>query len=119
MNVAVVTDSTSDLKADRAATLGVTVVPLYVHFRGQVLKDGVEIHTADIFQGVREGASIPSTSQPTPADFQAAYERALASADHVVSLHISSKLSGTTQSATLAAQDFKGRVTVFDSRAAS
>lgn len=118
MKVAIVTDSTSDLQA-RAAQMGVEVVPLYVNFKGKIHKDWVEITPADIFEGVKAGAGMPSTSQPSPADFKTAYEHALQKADHVLSIHISSKLSGTVGSANLAAQEFPGKVTVFDSLAAS
>ncbi len=119
MRVAVVTDSTSDINAEMAGRLGVTVVPLYVNFRGQVLKDGVEIHTSDIFAGVKGGAGMPSTSQPTPADFGMAYQRLLETHDHVLSIHLSSKLSGTYASSELAGRDFAGRVTSFDTEVAS
>jgi DegV family protein with EDD domain len=118
MKVAIVTDSTSDLQA-RAAQMGVEVVPLYVNFQGKVHKDWVEITPAKIFEGVKAGAGMPSTSQPSPADFKAVYEQVLLKADHVLSIHISSKLSGTVGSAILAAQDFPGKITVFDSLAAS
>ncbi|RIH90357.1 Fatty acid-binding protein [Calidithermus terrae] len=119
MKIALVTDSTSDLPPAQAQTLGVQVVPLYVNFKGKVHKDWVEIRPADIFEGVRAGAEMPSSSQPSPQDFKEAYERALQNADHVLSIHISSKLSGTAQSAQLAAAEFPGRITVFDSLAAS
>ncbi len=118
MKIAIVTDSTSDLQA-RAAEMGVEVVPLYVNFQGKIHKDWVEITPTDIFEGVKAGAAMPSTSQPSPADFKAAYQRALQNADHVLSIHISSKLSGTVGSANLAAQEFPGKITVFDSLAAS
>lgn len=118
MRIALVTDSTSDLQA-RAREMGVEVVPLYVNFQGKVLKDWLEIKPADIFQGVSAGAAMPTSSQPSPADFKEAYQRALQKADHVLSIHISSKLSGTAQSAMLAAQEFPGKITVFDSLAAS
>lgn len=118
MKIALVTDSTSDLQA-YAQQLGVEVVPLYVNFQGKIHKDWIEIKPQDIFEGVRNGAAMPSSSQPSPADFKAAFERALQKADHVLSIHISSKLSGTVQSAQLAAQEFPGRITVFDSLAAS
>jgi DegV family protein with EDD domain len=62
---------------------------------------------------------MPSTSQPTPVDFQREYERLLQTHDHVLSVHLSSKLSGTYNSADLAARDFAGRVTVMDSKVAS
>lgn len=118
MKIALVTDSTSDLQA-YAQQLGVEIVPLYVNFQGKVHKDWAEITPQDIFEGVKNGAAMPSSSQPSPADFKAAFERALQKADHVLSIHISSKLSGTVQSAQLAAQEFPGKITVFDSLAAS
>lgn len=119
MNVAVLTDSVSDIKAPKAQQMGVTVVPLYVNFRGQVLKDEIEISTNDIFKGVAEGAGMPSTSQPTPVDFETAYTRLLETHDHVLTITLSSKLSGTLQSAQIAAANFPGKITVFDSQTAS
>lgn len=118
MRVALVTDSTADLQA-KAPELGVEIVPLYVNFQGKITKDWLEITPQAIFDGVKAGAALPSSSQPSPADFKEVYQRALQKADHVLSIHISSKLSGTVQSATLAAQEFPGKITVFDSLAAS
>lgn len=119
MKVALVTDSTSDLPKPLRESLGVQVVPLYVNLGGRAYRDWEEIKPEEIFQKVRQGEAFPNTSQPSPEDFHKAYEGALAKADHVLSIHISSKLSGTVQSAELAAQGFPGRVTVFDSQAAS
>ncbi|MFC4453195.1 DegV family protein [Deinococcus sonorensis] len=110
----IVTDSTSDLTLEEQHQYGIVSVPLYVLFGGQMYKDGLEITPADLFKGLREGKKTPSTSQPSPAEFAAAYEQALQSADEVLSLHISGQLSGTVGSARLAAQDFGGRVTVMD-----
>jgi len=118
MKIALITDSTSDLQA-HAERLGVEIVPLYVNFQGKVHKDWIEIKPQDIFEGVGKGAGMPSSSQPSPADFKAAFERALQKANQVLSIHISSKLSGTIQSAQLAAQEFPGKITVFDSLSAS
>ena len=119
MKVAVVTDSTSDIHGSLEAELGVTVVPLYVNFQGQVRKDYLEITTNQIFDGVKAGAAMPSTSQPTPVDFSREYERLLLNHDHVLSVHLSSKLSGTYASAELSSRDFAGKVTIFDSAVAS
>lgn len=119
MKVAVVTDSTSDIHGSLEAELGVTVVPLYVNFQDQVRKDYLEIRTNQIFDGVKAGASMPSTSQPTPVDFSREYERLLLTHDHVLSIHLSSKLSGTYASAELSSRDFAGKVTIFDSAVAS
>jgi DegV family protein with EDD domain len=119
MKIALVTDSTSDIRPDLAAQMGVTVVPLYVNFKNEIRKDALEINAHDIFDGVKAGAAMPSTSQPTPVDFSREFERLLQNHDHVLSIHISSKLSGTYNSAELAARDFAGKITVLDSKAAS
>lgn len=119
MRIALVTDSTADLPKPLRESLGVFVVPLYVNLGGRVYRDWEEITPKEIFAKVRAGEAFPSTSQPSPEDFTGTYEEALKGADHVLSLHISSKLSGTVQSATLAAENFPGRVTVFDTQAAS
>lgn len=119
MTIAIVTDSTSDLNPEYCGRYGITSVPLYVLFDGKMHKDGLDITPEDIFNGVRAGKKTPSTSQPSPAEFAAAYEQALAGADQVLSVHISGQLSGTVGSARLAAQDFSDRVTVVDTRSVS
>ncbi len=119
MKVALITDSTSDLPRPLRERLGVRVVPLYVNLGGRIYRDWEEITPEEIFRKVREGEAFPTTSQPSPEDFQRAYQEALGEADHVLSIHISAKLSGTVQSALLAAQNFPERITVFDSQAAS
>jgi len=119
MKVALITDSTSDLPRPLRERLGVRVVPLYVNLGGRIYRDWEEITPEEIFTKVREGEAFPTTSQPSPEDFQRAYREALQEADHVLSIHISAKLSGTVQSALLAAQNFPERITVFDSQAAS
>lgn len=119
MTIAIVTDSTSDLSPELRAQHEIRSVPLYVLFDGKMHKDGIDITPADLFRGLKEGKKTPSTSQPSPAEFAAVYQEALADADEVFSVHISGQLSGTVGSARLAAQDFGGRVTVFDSRSAT
>jgi DegV family protein with EDD domain len=119
MRTALVTDSTADLPKPLRERLGVFVVPLYVNLGGRVYRDWEEITPTEIFAKVRSGEAFPTTSQPSPEDFARVYGEALKGADHVLSIHISSKLSGTVQSALLAAESFPGRVTVFDSQAAS
>ena len=64
MSIAVLTDSTSDMTPDMQQALEVTVVPLYINFKGSVLKDNLEIRTDDVFAGVKAGAGMPST-RPT------------------------------------------------------
>ncbi|MBI3962211.1 MAG: DegV family protein [Deinococcus sp.] len=104
MTIAIVTDSTSDLSAQRRAELQVEAVPLYVLFKGQTFRDGLDMTTQDLFQGVAQGAPLPSTSQPSPADFQVVYQRLLETHQQIISLHLSAGVSGTFNSAAQAAR---------------
>jgi DegV family protein with EDD domain len=111
----VVTDSTADISPQRASAAGVEVVPLSVTFGDELFADG-ELSQAEFFARMNATPTLPTTSQPPIGAFVAAYERALERADEVISLHISCKLSGTIESARQAAEQFAGRVHVFDSR---
>ena len=118
--LAIITDSTCDLPADELRDLNIRRVPLYVHFKGEVYKDWLEINPKDIVAGVSAGATIPSTSQPSPQDFINAFEAAVTQgASEILCVTISSKLSGTYQSASVAAEEMNVPVHVFDSQAAS
>jgi DegV family protein with EDD domain len=100
MTVHIVTDSTADLTADEAASLGVTIVPLTVFFGDEAFLDGVELDSVSFYDKLQRAKDLPRTSQPSPASFQAAYTRLIEEgADSILSVHISSKLSGTYQSA--------------------
>lgn len=114
-NVAVVTDSTAYLLPSMSAT--VHVVPLRVHLGEQVLVDGVDVSPGDAVAAMRARTAV-STSRPSPAQFATLYRGLLdEGADNIVSIHISATLSGTWESAVLAAQDFPhGAVRVVDSR---
>ena len=116
-----VTDSTSDLLADGARALGVTVVPLTVRFGEEQYRDGVDIDADTFYRQLTTSSVNPTTSQPSPEQFAEVYRELLRSdGDQVVSVHISGKLSGTLQSANLAAQEFEaGRVHVVDSLSVS
>lgn len=110
----VVTDSTSDIAPEIASARGITVVPLQVTFGEESLADGT-LTQEQFFARMASSPALPTTSQPSVGAFTEVYERILATADQVVSVHISNKLSGTIASATQAAENFKGRVHVFDS----
>lgn len=100
MVVRIVTDSTADLPAEVASELGVTVVPLTVFFGDEAYLDGVELDNASFYKKLAASKDLPSTSQPSPAAFQEAFERLInEGADAIISIHLSSKLSGTYQSA--------------------
>jgi len=100
MTVHVVTDSTADIPPEQAEAAGVTIVPLTVFFGDDAYADIVELDNAGFYQKLQESKTLPRTSQPSPAAFQAAYTRLIeAGATGILSVHLSSGLSGTYQSA--------------------
>ena len=99
MAVKVVTDSTSDLPPDLAASLGITVLPVNVHFGTTVFKDGVEITADEFYERLVAGTELPTTSAPSIGEFIQLYEDLGRQNDEILSIHISSKLSGTYNSA--------------------
>jgi DegV family protein with EDD domain len=114
--VAVVTDSTAALP--EALTTGLTVVPLTVVIDGKEGREGVDVAPAEVAAALTSNRPV-STSRPAPWMFVAEYERLLGMGyEGVLSMHLSAKLSGTWESAALAAADFEGRVEVLDSGAA-
>lgn len=112
--VAIVTDSTSDLPRAMAEEHGIVVVPLLVTIEGVAYNDG-DMTQEEFFRRMGAAKALPTTSQPPVGAFVEAYARALENAAAVVSIHISSALSGTVESARQAAEQFGDRVHVFDS----
>ena len=107
----VVTDSTADIAPAMAAERGITVVPLTVTIGDESFVDGA-LSQQEFFDRMNAAERLPTTSQPAAGAFAEVYERALETVDQVVSVHISSKLSGTIESAFTAAEQFAGRVHV-------
>jgi DegV family protein with EDD domain len=99
MTIKIVTDSTADLPPALAEELGITVIPLYVLFGHENYRDRVDITEDQFYQRLLNGPIHPSTSQPTPQDFTDIYHKLSQQADGIISIHISSKLSGTCNSA--------------------
>jgi DegV family protein with EDD domain len=118
-NTAIVLDSTADFPDAQERFPNWRVVPLYVNFGTESFKDGVDLTAVEFYERLRTAPELPTTSQPTPADFLAAYQE-LGAYERVLSVHIAAKLSGTFQSAgTAAAQLGDGRVRTIDSQSAS
>jgi fatty acid kinase fatty acid binding subunit len=118
-NTAIVLDSTSDYPDAPAQFPNMRFVPLYVRFGDETYRDYVELGPAEFYEKLRTSPVTPSTAQPTPQDFVNAYEE-LAAYERVYSLHVSAKVSGTFQSAELAAQEVGGdKVRVVDTMSAS
>jgi len=117
-NTAIVLDSTADFPEAPERFANWRVVPLYVLFGDESYRDYVELSPADFYARLRTADTLPTTSQPTPGDFLKTYEE-LAGYERIYSLHISSVLSGTYQSATTAAVELGDKVRTVDSETAS
>ena len=99
MTIKVVTDSVSDLPPGLVDELGVTVVPAKVLFGSEEFSDGVDITTDQFFERLAADPVLPKTSQPSVGEFAEVYRRVAQDADGIVSVHVSSKVSGTYNSA--------------------
>jgi DegV family protein with EDD domain len=102
-----VTDTTANLPPEFARQYNVTSVPVYVLFGTESFKDYVEMSVADFYarlaKAKAEGGALPTSSQPSPADFVTAYNELIRQgAKHIISIHVTAKSSGTFNSATIA-----------------
>ena len=114
MQVKIVVDSTADLLPEVESR--VRVVPLTIHFGDREFIDGVTIDSRKFYEMLIESDTLPTTSQATPFAFGEAFEEATADGSQVVCITCTAKLSGTYQSAVIAAEDYAGKVFVVDSR---
>jgi DegV family protein with EDD domain len=117
MTVKIVTDTLSDITGDLAAKLDLTVIPLYVRFGEEIYRDRIDITSEDFYRRLVNEPKLPSTTQPTPNDFAAVYKKLAEDTDEILVVVVSSKLSGTYQSATQAKDYVKGkcRIEIVDS----
>ena len=104
MAVRIVTDSTSDIPNDTARRLGVSLVAQNVHFGTETFKDNVTITPEDFYSMLGRGTELPKTSQASPGEFKEVYDELGADADGIVSVHVSSRISGTHNSAVQATE---------------
>ena len=112
MRVQIIVDSTADLMPEVKERL--KIVPLTVHFGEEEYVDGVTIDHRQFYEKLVESDVMPSTSQAAPAAFEAVYREVVSSGDTAVVLTVASKLSGTWQSAMIAAEEYGGKVFVVD-----
>jgi fatty acid kinase fatty acid binding subunit len=117
-NTAVVLDSTADFPEAAERFPNWRIVPLYVRFGDESMRDYADLKPSEFYSRLRNTAELPTTSQPTPGDFLAVYEDLVAYA-RTFSLHISGKLSGTFESARTAAGELGDRVRLIDTGTAS
>lgn len=118
MNIKIVTDSTSDISQELAQSLGIIVVPIYIRFGNKVYRDGVDLTDEEFYRMLKSSPLHPATSQPTPEDFMKVFGENCEKSDGIISIHISSKISGTYNSALLASNKMTGDcpIKVFDSK---
>jgi DegV family protein with EDD domain len=114
--IAVVTDSTCDLPQELIKKYNIFVIPLYVRFGDEVYKEGIDISLEEFYTKLKSSNIHPSTSQPSPQDFITMYQRLDQEYDYIFSIHISSNLSGTVQSANTAKNELKlDKIEIIDS----
>lgn len=116
MAIRFIVDSGSDILPEEAKQLGVTVLPLMVRFEDEEYRDGVDLTHRAFYEKLVESDKLPTTSQIPPAIFSDTFEQVLEEGDAAVVITLSSKVSGTWQSAKIAALDYPDRVFVVDSR---
>lgn len=113
--VRIVIDSASDIELEKAKELNLDFMPLKTIFGEDEYLDGVTITHEQFFEKLIECGTMPTTSQISPYDFEKKFEEIKAAGDTAVVITLSSLLSGTYQSATIAASDYEDCVTVVDS----
>src|SRR6478672_4926237 len=98
--IAFVTDTIAGLPPDQATKYNITVVPLQDMFGTQAYRDGIDLTQDEFFEKLKSAKTLPTTSQPTVGDFESAYRTLLddPDVDSIISVHLSSKLSGTYSS---------------------
>jgi DegV family protein with EDD domain len=116
--IRIVTDSTANVPPDIVAQYGISVIPLKVTFGGHAYRDGVDINTEEFYRLLQESDHLPQTSQPSSGEFLDLYSAILTEESDIVSIHISSELSGTMNSAQMAREMLPNpeRIHLVDSR---
>jgi DegV family protein with EDD domain len=109
MNIQIVTDSTSDMPAGTAEKLGIRIVPIYLRFGEKTYRDGVDINNDEFYTMLSSSPVHPASSQPNPEDFTGVFREYCGNKGGIVSIHISSKISGTYNSANIAKKTLKSR----------
>lgn len=113
MNIQIITDSASDITNQTRED--VTVLPMTITFGDTAYQDGVNLSHQEFYERLIENGELPTTSQIPPYDFETAIRKALSEGNDVIVITMSSKLSGTYQSACIAASESDGKVYVVDS----
>jgi DegV family protein with EDD domain len=117
----IVTDGAADMPAGWEKEYALDIIPINIHFGEQTYLQGIDLSNEGFYRLVDESGKVPKTSQPSPYQFKEFYRQLAQAGDTILSVHVTSKLSGTYDSAMTAAQDLAGEINVipFDSGAGS
>ena len=113
--VKIIIDSAADILPSECQALGIRHLPLKVFFGQKEYRDAVDMSHKEFYEKLVESDELPTTSQISPAEFADAMEEVVSAGDEALVITLSSRLSGTYQSAMIAAADFEGKVFVVDS----
>ena len=113
--IALVTDSTADLTMDMTVEFNAHVIPLKISFGQQEYYDG-ELTAAQFYQSLESASEMPRSTLPSVGDFLTLYRNLLEHYDEIISIHLSSKLSGTVNAARVAAETFRKKIHIIDSK---
>lgn len=116
--IAIVTDSAASVPPELAREVGLEIVPMGIQIGNQFLREGIDITTEEFYRQLEEKENI-TTSQPSPGDFLAIYNKLVNKAKEIISIHITSRQSGTVGVAELVKKDIPIPITVVDSESAS
>ncbi|MCK4403054.1 MAG: DegV family protein, partial [Dehalococcoidia bacterium] len=121
MTIRIVTDSASDIPSEVAQKLGISIVPLTVSFGKEVYRDGIDLNAEEFYSKLVQGKTHPVTSQPSIGNFIDVYKAIARKGDEIISIHLSSKLSGTYNAASQAKEAMTKdcRIEVVDSKSVS
>jgi len=121
MTIGVVTDSTADLPAEAVKELDIHIVPAYIIFGSRTYRDGVDISQDELYHRMVDLEQTATTSQPPPADFADLFKRLLKDHERIISIQVTSRLSGIFASALQARDSLEAasRITVIDSETVS
>lgn len=118
--IRIITDSTCDISKEEQMELNIKVIPLTVYFGDTGYQDGIELSKSEFYEKLEKSDVLPKTSQLNPSQFEEAFKEAIDAGDEVVCIVISQELSGTYQSAVIAADEFEGStIEIVDSTTAS
>lgn len=112
----IITDSSSDLPKDLKDTNDIVVIPLRIEIDGNEYIDGIDLSHNDFYKKMEKSKYLPKTSQPSTGNFLNVYQKFIDADEEIISIHMSSKISGTYEGAIIAAKEISSNIHVFDSK---